>query len=126
MLLVALENGMFAIHRLRPPEFAAKADLHYAAVGSGGIYGQAAFMIQQYSKSSKVTEALFQVYSATKATEIVYGVGEPTKMAVLTKNGISDVSSQTISLIERFRMKRSRYLLTAAESKELKELIPLG
>jgi hypothetical protein len=125
MLLVAPEKSGYAIHWLRPPEFGAKADLHYASVGSGGIYGRAALTIQQYAESSKISEALFQVYSAKKAAEMVYGVGEPTDMAVLTKGRVIDVSPETIGLLEKLRRERSKYLLTPEQSEGLRESLGL-
>jgi hypothetical protein len=123
MLLVTPEEGKYYIHFLHPPELGVKSDLHYATIGSGGIYGRAALTIQQYSKSSKISEALFQVYSAKKAAEIVYGVGEPTDMAVLTKGQVIDVSSDTIAMLEKVRLKRTKFLLSDRDSEALAKLI---
>jgi hypothetical protein len=120
MLLIAPENSTFAIHWLRPPDLGAKSDLPYASIGSGGIYGRAALTIQQYSKSARVSEAMFQVYSAKKAAEMVYGVGEPTDMAVLTRDRIIDVSSETIGLLEQLRIERSKYILTEQQSNNVR------
>jgi 20S proteasome alpha/beta subunit len=119
MLLVTPEVGEVAIHYLRPPEFGTKSDLSYASIGSGGIYGRAALTIQQYSKSTRLTDATFQVYSAKKAAEMVYGVGEQTDMAVVTHHGVTEVPAETMSLLEEFRLQRSKFLVSEDQSKML-------
>ncbi len=123
MLVVAWTSDQYEITFHGPPAFPVRADLHYATVGSGGIYARAALTIQQYNRNAKVSEALFQVYSAKKAAELVYGVGEPTDMAVLTEHGIVDVQSETVALLEEFRQQKSQFMLTSEQSNRLRESV---
>jgi ATP-dependent protease HslVU (ClpYQ) peptidase subunit len=120
MLLVAPTDGEYVIHYLRPPAFAAKSDLHYATVGSGGIYARAALTIQQYSHNCDLTVALFKVYSAKKAAELVYGVGEPTDMAILTQYGFKSVSDATLRQLESIRSDRESIILSRNHTSLLK------
>lgn len=123
MLIVCMKDGQYEIQAYYPPESPVRSDLPYAAVGSGGIYARAALTIQQYTSDAKVSEALFQVYSAKKATEIVYGVGEPTEMAVLTADGIRKASDETLMLLEEFRKEKSKFMVTEEQSLRLKDSI---
>lgn len=120
MILVTPADEGYSIHFLRPPAFAARADLHYAAVGSGGIYARAALTIQQYSHACDLTVALFKVYAAKKAAELVYGVGEPTDMAVLTPYGFKSVSDETLNQLEIIRSERELLILSGARTSGLK------
>lgn len=123
MLIVSMKDGQYEIQAYYPPVSPVRSDLHYAAVGSGGIYARAALTIQQYTSNAKVSEALFQVYSAKKAAEIVYGVGEPTEMAVLTADGIRKASNETLKLLEKFRQEKSKFMVTEEQSISLKNSI---
>jgi hypothetical protein len=119
ILLVAADGEEVSIHYLRPPEFGSKSDLSYASIGSGGIYGRAALTIQQYSKSTRLTDALFQVYSAKKAAEIVYGVGQQTDMAIVTRGGVKYIPVDTMTLLEEFRQQRSKFLVSDDQNSRL-------
>ena len=70
-----------------------------------------------------MSQSLFQVYAAKKAAEIVYGVGEPTNMAVLTGPGVRDVPERAMDVLEHIRSSRRQFLLTDDESNELKQAI---
>jgi ATP-dependent protease HslVU (ClpYQ) peptidase subunit len=121
MLLVLRESSGCSIHAISPPVLPTRADLDYASVGSGRIYAVVALTIQQYSKRAKISEALFQVYSAKRAAELVYGVGEPTDMAILASDGIREVSEATLKLLEKYRKQKPRYLIKDSESKAIRE-----
>jgi len=125
MLIVALKSGHYEIYFHCPPAFPVRSDLHYATVGSGAIYARAALTIQQYTSDAKVSEALFQVYSSKKAAELVYGVGEPTDMAVLTEKGTVKVSNDTLGLLEKFRQEKSKFMVTEEQSLTLKQSLGL-
>ena len=110
MLLVAQDTDGYSIHFHSSPNFAVKSDLHYAAVGSGGIYARAALTIQQYTHSCDLASGLFRVYTAKKAAELVYGVGEPTDMALLTPCGFKGTRNGQWTNWKRFVMSvRTRF-----------------
>jgi 20S proteasome alpha/beta subunit len=112
-------RGDYAIYAACPPILFEKVYLDFAAVGSGANYALAALRIEQYTKSSSMSESLYQVYVAKKAAEIVYGVGEPTNMAIMTERGIDDVPEHAMHLLEQIRTSRKQYVLTDQESNEL-------
>lgn len=123
MLLVAPDGDGYAIYFHSSPNFAIKSDLHYFAVGSGGIYARAALTIQQYTHSCDLASALFRVYTAKKAAELVYGVGEPTDMAILTPYGFNEVAQDTIQTLESIRTERETAILTNDQTSKLKSLL---
>jgi hypothetical protein len=128
MLFVAqptANRSDYLIYIAIPPLHFEKAYLDFAAVGSGANYALAALRIEQYTKSSSMPESLYQVYAAKKATEIVYGVGEPTNMAIMTETGFRDVPDHTMQVLENIRTTRKQFLLTEEESNELTRSLAL-
>ena len=120
MLLVAADTDGYSIHFHSSPNFTVKSDLHYAAVGSGGIYARAALTIQQYTQKCDVASGLFRVYTAKRAAELVYGVGEPTDMALLTPCGFTEIEQSTMDELEAIRNERENAVLTGDQSNRLK------
>lgn len=120
MLLVTPDASDYSIHFHSSPIFAIKSDLHYSAVGSGSIYARAALTIQQYTHACDLASALFRVYTAKKAAELVYGVGEPTDMAFLTPDGFQEVSRQTMDALAGIHSERQTTILNADQTTRLR------
>jgi ATP-dependent protease HslVU (ClpYQ) peptidase subunit len=125
-LLVAWDKVGAKIHFLAPPAAPVLIELDYFAIGSGGRYARAALTIQHYAQTSQISEALFQVYSAKRAAEIVYGVGQSTDMGILFDGGFHQVTSETIDLLEQNRARRDQFVLDNTHDTALKKSLNLS
>ena len=108
-ILLSPEGGEFEVWNFKPPRPDKQRDTPYAALGTGSTLAHTALAIQGYTKDLPQSEALFQVYLAKRAAELrSYGVGEATDMALLTKEGSTDMKPETLVLMETYRKKRMR------------------
>ncbi|MGA2272515.1 MAG: hypothetical protein ABSH00_03105 [Bryobacteraceae bacterium] len=58
--------------------------LGYSSIGSGGQHAALRFSLGRYTPGRTLSEALFAVYSAKRASEVAPGVGRDTEMAVVS------------------------------------------
>jgi hypothetical protein len=109
----------YALYNALPPIQCDKSYLPFAAIGRGAAYASAALRIEHFAESSSLSQTLYQVYLAKKASEMVYGVGEPTDMAIMTERGYQDVPEETIQVLEQIRKSRKQALLKDDETQDI-------
>jgi hypothetical protein len=73
-----------------------------------------------------LASGLFRVYTAKKAAELVYGVGAPTDMALLTADGFKEVSQPTMKELETIRSERETAILNSEQTDKLKTTLGIA
>jgi 20S proteasome alpha/beta subunit len=108
-LLVCRDKERFEIHYIEPGSVQGKCSTPYSSIGTGSNFSIVALTLQRYEVSLPIAEALFQVYWAKRAAELrSYGVGESIDMKILTNDGITDVGTPTLSLLDGYFNERLR------------------
>lgn len=74
--------------------------LGYGAVGSGSPHVESTLILDDFSRSYDVKEAVFLAYKAKKAAEKAPGVGEMTDMAVIDAEGVAFLSDDDFRQLE--------------------------
>jgi len=94
----------------------------YLAIGPGERHADDYMMREIYKKSVLIKRALFSVFEAKKGSEIAAGVGEPTDICTITRDGIqiySHTSSLVAAIEETYSLKKEKISAVVAE-----EVIP--
>jgi hypothetical protein len=77
--------------------------LGYASTGSGGIHATMRLALGAQTRSSSLTDTVYRVFDAKKASEVAPGVGPQTDMAIVSAGSINTLSESVLkTLLEIF------------------------
>ena len=97
----------------------------HCAIGSGNVYASAVLDSIGYTRELSLSEAIFHVYCAKRSSEITYGVGKNTMMALLShdKEVLWIKDAEAFEFLNKLRQRKIK--LNLEEQNELSQNLSL-
>ena len=120
VMLAGIDEGVGHLGVVTHPGMALPMDtVGTSAIGSGGLHASVRLNLGHQTKDINLSETIFAVYEAKRASEVAPGVGKVTDIAVLNSKGVSFVNEGVFKVLDS--IERQKPSLNASELKKLKE-----
>jgi hypothetical protein len=120
VVIAGIDNAGARIARIAHPGTLVWLDkLGYDAIGSGGIHALTRLYLGAQTRHRQLSETLYAVYDAKKASERAPGVGKDTDMAVIEGGKVQQCSRVTLDALESIHQETNKKL--APDLKGLKD-----
>lgn len=94
------QNGAHIYNIMNPGRINCFDSIGYCAIGSGEQHSILSLISYNYDPQLSINRALYIIYEAKKIAEKAPGVGKKTILALLTDQGLSEISSKVIQELE--------------------------
>ena len=113
------DSGAHLFTIIHPGQLFPLATMGFGAIGSGGVHAGVRMSLGQHTKSASLTETLYSVYEAKRASEVAPGVGKLTDLALIQDGKIVFADPDLFTALETAH--KEKPALSAKEQHTLKE-----
>jgi len=109
MLLGGIDDKAHLYIIGEPGTYRSFDEVGFCCVGSGDRHADPVFAFYRFSAKLKTSEALKIAFEAKKRAEMAGGVGKETDIWIMRKNGIYEVTQDTIKRLEESHAKQEDF-----------------
>lgn len=101
ILLVGYIDSVAQITHIDENNLVEIRSMNFHCIGSGSIQATNTLLFQKHSKTNPLKPTIYSVYKAKKNAEVSEGVGKETELLVLNEDGVSKLSNEDISILDK-------------------------
>jgi 20S proteasome alpha/beta subunit len=113
------DSGAHLFAVTHPGQLQPLATTGFGAIGSGGVHAGVRMSLGQHTKDASLTDTLYNVYEAKRASEVAPGVGKLTDLAVIQDGKIFFADKKLFEALESAH--KEKPALSTKEQHALKE-----